>query len=111
MARTNGSRPTEGARIAPPEEEANPTPPVGSKPEEETKPDNPKVAEVKPKPPAALRKNEPRPGAETITVETTGPFMIVDPGTLHSVPHDGPAEVEKTTFIESAIEDGRLKEA
>ncbi|MET0377066.1 MAG: hypothetical protein ABW128_22765 [Rhizorhabdus sp.] len=46
-----------------------------------------------------------------IRVKTTGAFQIQDPYTLDLVPHDKSENVRHTSFIQTAIDDGRLKRA
>lgn len=107
MARSNS---TPGARSAPPAEQANPTPQVGAKPAETPKPADPTDNPLDLAPPPALRPSKPRPGAEFVDVETTGPFMLTDPTNLQAISHKGVTkDVELTTFIETALADGRLK--
>lgn len=49
---------------------------------------------------------------ETIKVKTTGDFMLQDPYTLKIVDHDSEGEdMPKTSFIETALADGRLEKA
>lgn len=103
------ARPTPGARSTPPSQTANPAPQVGSKPNEKPNPEN-GDGEIELNAPPALQPAAHTPGEKMIKVETTGNFMIQDPTTLDEVPHDKPNTVRRTTYIENAIEDGRLKE-
>ncbi len=108
---TRQTRAAPGARSAPPESQANPEPLVGSKPNDVPKPKEPEGPELEFVKPPSMRVEEPAPGTEMIEVETTGDFMIVDTTNLYEIPHDKAVSVPKTSFIENAIEDGRLKEA
>jgi len=108
MAKSPHTRTPAGARTPPPAEVANPTPQVGSTPETPAVPEPAPAPPIEFEPPPAMVASEPAPGAEMITVETTGSFMLQDPGNLQVVPHNRSKSMEKTPFIETAIDDGRL---
>ena len=102
------TRTTAGARTPPPAEVANPTPQVGSTPDTPAVPEPAPAPPIEFEPPPALTAQEPAEDAEMIDVQTTGSFMLQDPGNLQVIPHNRSKSMEKTTFIETALDDGRL---
>lgn len=48
--------------------------------------------------------------AKTVTVETGGPFQLIDPITNQVYPHDESIEVPVTPFVTQCLSDGRLTE-